>query len=307
MSQSSKVIPSSLSLLVPSLSASNVRMRDPAFVEAAVRTMMKGANHKLQIVADYDRTLSKYTENGTVCCTTHSVMEESQYMPKHFKEEAKKLKDMYMPIEFDSTKTVEEKIPKMIEWWTKGHALLGTCNLTKDTLQHMVAESNTRLRDGCKGFFEKLHQLEIPCLIFSAGVGDIILETISQQAAFHHANMKIVSNMLKFDEMGKMVGFANEDNIIHTFNKNEHAIHSSDYFNNIKHRANLLLLGDSLGDLRMAEGADHVDCSLKIGFLNFKLEENLPVYTEKFDIVIIEDESMDVVNGLMSTILNLES
>ena len=68
-----------------------------------------------------------------------------------------------------------------------------------------------------------------------------------------------------------MVGFVGEE-IIHTFNKNENAIHSSDYFYNIRHRENLLLMGDSLGDLRMAEGADHVECILKIGFLNFKVD-----------------------------------
>lgn len=69
---------------------------------------------------------------------------------------------------------------------------------------------------------------------------------------------------------GNVVGFAN-DEIIHTFNKNENTFHSSDYFYNIRHRENLLLMGDSVGDLGMAEGADHVECALKIGFLNFKV------------------------------------
>lgn len=59
--------------------------------------------------------------------------------------------------------------------------------------------------------------------------------------------------------------------MIHVYNKNENAIHSSDYFDNIRHRENLLLLGDSLGDLRMAEGAGDLECMLKIGFLNFKV------------------------------------
>ena len=58
----------------------------------------------------------------------------------------------------------------------------------------------SNLRDGCKWFFEELHKHEVPVLVFSAGVGDIILETITQQATFYDDNMKIVSNMLKFDE-----------------------------------------------------------------------------------------------------------
>lgn len=68
---------------------------------------------------------------------------------------------------------------------------------------------------------------------------------------------------------GKVVGFIGDT--IHVYNKNENVIHSSDYFENIKHRGNLLLMGDSLGDLRMAEGAEDLEFILKIGFLNFNV------------------------------------
>ena len=66
-----------------------------------------------------------------------------------------------------------------------------------------------------------------------------------------------------------MVGF--QSDLIHTFNKNKNAIKKSDYFNSIKHRHNIILLGDSLGDLTMADGAYNVKNILKIGFLNTKV------------------------------------
>ena len=44
---------------------------------------------------------------------------------------------------------------------------------------------------------------------------------------------------------GKLVGFRGE--LIHVFNKNESAVHESDYFENLSHRDNIVLLGDSLG------------------------------------------------------------
>ena len=68
---------------------------------------------------------------------------------------------------------------------------------------------------------------------------------------------------------GKMIGFKSD--IIHVFNKNEHAVHDSDYFENLSHRTNLLLMGDSLGDLQMANGADNVESKLTIGFLNTRV------------------------------------
>lgn len=66
----------------------------------------------------------------------------------------------------------------------------------------------------------------------------------------------------------KMIGFQNE--MIHIYNKNENVIHDSDYFQNIKHRTNMILMGDSIGDLHMADGAE-VGHKLKIGFLNTRV------------------------------------
>ena len=68
-----------------------------------------------------------------------------------------------------------------------------------------------------------------------------------------------------------MDGFVGE--LLHVFNKNENVIHKSDYFGNICNRSNILLMGDSLGDLRMAEGAN-CEKILKIGFLNDKVNQH---------------------------------
>ena len=59
--------------------------------------------------------------------------------------------------------------------------------------------------------------------------------------------------------------------MIHVYNKNESSIHDSDYFSNLSHRHNIILMGDSLGDLHMADGATDVKNKLKIGFLNVKV------------------------------------
>ena len=68
-----------------------------------------------------------------------------------------------------------------------------------------------------------------------------------------------------------MIGFQNE--MIHVYNKNENVIHDSDYFQNIEHRTSMILMGDSIGDLHMADGAEVVH-KLKIGFLNTRVCKN---------------------------------
>lgn len=54
-------------------------------------------------------------------------------------------------------------------------------------------------RDGYKVFFEHLAEHQIPLLIFSAGVGDVLEEVIRQNHVFH-PNVQVISNYMDFDQ-----------------------------------------------------------------------------------------------------------
>ena len=66
-----------------------------------------------------------------------------------------------------------------------------------------------------------------------------------------------------------MIGFLTDH--IHIFNKNENFLHSSNYFSTLKDKRNIVLMGDSLGDIKMAVGIPEPNNILKIGFLNEKV------------------------------------
>lgn len=281
------------------LHQSHVHVRDRQHVQQVLDKMIADGPNKLQVVADFDRTLTKFTHRGHVCATCHNVLEEGG-LPEDYKKEAYRIRDKYFSIETDPNLTIEEKTPYMVEWWTRAHELLLQYPLSKKMLHTMVATSTARLRDGCTDFFDKLHDCDIPLLIFSAGVGDIIREMISQRSHMY-PNMHVVSNDLDFDEQGQMIGFKGD--IIHVFNKNENAVHDSEYFQNLSHCTNLLLMGDSLGDLQMANGAENIEAKLTVGFLNTRVAESLELYKSKFDVVICEDETLDVVNTMVNQIL----
>ena len=56
------------------------------------------------------------------------------------------------------------------------------------------------------------------------------------------------------------------------YNKNETSVpHSSTYFQDLSHRHNVILMGDSLGDLQMSKGVEPPSTILTIGFLNDKV------------------------------------
>lgn len=55
------------------------------------------------------------------------------------------------------------------------------------------------IRDGYKLFFDHLEEQQVPLLILSAGVGDVLEEVIRQNHVFH-PNIHIISNYMDFDQ-----------------------------------------------------------------------------------------------------------
>ncbi|XP_035756011.1 7-methylguanosine phosphate-specific 5'-nucleotidase isoform X2 [Egretta garzetta] len=213
------------------------------------------------------------------------------------------LKDLlhyYYPIEIDPNRTLEEKRPLMVEWWTRAHELLSQQKIQKGDIAQIVRESDVMLRDGFNELFDQLHKYNVPLFIFSAGVGDI-LEEIIRQANVFYSNVNVVSNYMDFDDNGVLTRFKGP--LIHTYNKNNSVLQGTEYFQQLSTRTSIILLGDSMGDLTMADGVPSVENILKIGFLNDKVEEQRGKYLDAYDIVLESDETLDVVNGILRYIL----
>ncbi|NOQ38575.1 hypothetical protein GQ472_06845, partial [archaeon] len=68
-------------------------------------------------------------------------------------------------------------------------------------------------------------------------------------------------------------------------------------------RKNVILLGDSIEDIKMVKGIDY-DNIIKIGFLNENQEKSLEAYKRNFDVVILNDSGMGYVNSLLGDILD---
>uniref|UniRef100_A0A667YF18 5'-nucleotidase n=1 Tax=Myripristis murdjan TaxID=586833 RepID=A0A667YF18_9TELE len=282
--------------LPPQLSNPTVHMRDPQRVKEILQSMQKAGSNTIQVISDFDMTLTRFAYNGKRCPTCHNILDNSKLITEECKEKLKDLLNTYYPIEIDCARSIEEKLPLMVEWWTKAHELLVQQKIKKDLLAMVVRESDAMLRDGYQLFFDHLHKHSIPLLIFSAGIGDILEEVIRQAGVFH-PNVKVFSNYMDFDETGVLKAFKGE--LIHIYNKREGALLNTGHFQELRTRPNVLLLGDSLGDLTMADGVQDMENILKIGFLNDKVEERKQSYLNSYDIVLMKDETMDVPNAIL--------
>uniref|UniRef100_A0A8D0XZV0 5'-nucleotidase, cytosolic IIIB n=1 Tax=Sus scrofa TaxID=9823 RepID=A0A8D0XZV0_PIG len=258
---------------VSPLMKATVLMRQPGRVQEIVGALRKGGGDRLQVISDFDMTLSRFAYNGKRCPSSYNILDNSKIISEECRKELKALLHHYYPIEIDPDRTVKEKLPHMVEW------------------------------DGYKTFFHTLSQNHVPLLIFSAGIGDVLEEIIRQRRVFH-PNIHVVSNYMEFDEEGFLKGFKGQ--LIHTYNKNSSVCENSTFFQQLQGKTNILLLGDSLGDLTMADGVPGVENILKIGFLNDKVEEWRERYMDFYDIVLEKDETLDVVNGLLQHILQQE-
>ncbi|XP_037640078.1 cytosolic 5'-nucleotidase 3 isoform X2 [Sebastes umbrosus] len=285
---------------MPQFEKNTVHMRDPERVEQIICGLIKGGASKLQIITDFDMTLSKFAVNGKRCPSCHHIIENCNLIAEDCKEKLLQLKNKYYPIEIDSNLTMEEKFPFMVEWYFKSHTLLVESRIEKDKLTEVVRESCAVLKDGYLQFFENLQQHDVPVFIFSAGLGDI-LEEVIRQADVYYPNVKVVSNFMDFDENGVLKGFKGE--LIHVFNKHDGALRNTEYFKQVKENSNIILMGDSLGDLTMADGAPNVENILKIGYLNEKVDELLDKYLDSYDIVLVRDDTLEVPNAILQKVL----
>ncbi|KAM9309235.1 cytosolic 5'-nucleotidase 3 isoform 1-T1 [Pholidichthys leucotaenia] len=286
--------------MMPQFEKSTVHMKDPERVEQIICDLIKGGASKLQIITDFDMTLSKFSINGKRCPTCHNIVDDCKLVTDEGRQKLLQLRHKYYPIEIDPHLTMEEKYPFMVEWYFKAHSLLVEQRLERDKLAEVVRESDVALRDGFEQFFDRLHQHNVPVFIFSAGLGDV-LEEIINQAGVYHANVKVVSNFMDFDDNGVLKGFKGE--LIHVYNKHDGALKNTEYFKQLKEYSNIILLGDSMGDLSMADGVSNVETILKIGFLNDKVEERLDAYLDSYDIVLVRDETLEVPNAILQKVL----
>jgi 5'-nucleotidase len=277
----------------------SVRIHDRPRVENMINSLVMGGREKLQIISDFDRTLTKQHVDGKPTLSSFCIFSQCSQLPSGYKEQDAALCRQYRPIEIDPHISREEKAKHMVDWYQEAEKLLTGFDFRTEELEEVVRKEGIELREGTNTMLQSLQAAGVPVLVFSAGLGD----SVSAVLRYHNVllpNLHIISNYLRFNGL-QVNGF--QGDIIHSFNKNEHAIEKSDYFEVLACRNNVLLLGDELGDAGMADGVHNVDSILKIGFLYDRVEERLEEFQKHFDIVLIDDQTMDVVNGILDLVL----
>ncbi|KAJ8525944.1 hypothetical protein ON010_g15216 [Phytophthora cinnamomi] len=265
--------------------------------------------NKLVVITDFDYTLTPaFKLTGDQALTSHRLLMESEALGPEAEDVSRETFEKFYPIEQSAMLTMEEKLPFMIEWWSRTHDFIIEHGVTRSAIKKAVEESDITLREGFIEIFELLAHENVPTLIFSAGLYDVILAVLEKQyekieTKLLPTNVHLVSNKMQFDASDKVVGF--EQTLIHSLNKNASTLVDTDFWKQCQpeKRHNILLLGDSLGDADMANGLDFKEDEIvRIGFLNDGAAEKLDLYLQRFDVVLTNDASLLPVELLLHQI-----
>ena len=232
------------------------------------------------VVTDFDRTITESTSNST-----WGVMSYLKGVNKEYARKRTELYNYYRPIEIDNTLSEKEKSKQMSIWWNAHINLFFEYELRKDDLERAVAEGSLKFRDGAKDFLKTMYDNNIPVIIISAGIGNVIEEFLKINNDYY-CNIDIISNFIKF-ENGKIKSFTK--NPIHSINKNIIKM-DSNIKNKILEKNNILLIGDGISDLKMITKEQEKN-AVTVGFLEENIEGNLEIFNKSFDIVISNNGS----------------
>jgi len=277
----------------------NIYIKNPEELDKKIVRLKEGGASNFHVISDFDRTLTPAFVEGQKVGTNFAKIREGKYLGEEYSRIDYEMYALYRPQEIDDNISLEEKKKIMFKWWSEHMQLMVDYKMTRDVVLQVIKDGKVVCRNGTKEFLDTLAQKNIPVLILSAGLGNIVDEYLRHHGLFH-PNMHIVSNFLNFGEDGKATGYIHD--VVHTFNKNEGHVRNSPYFKQIEGRRNVLLLGDTPGDTTMLEGLDH-DTIIKIGYVNKETEKNKEKLAEFYDVLILDDGNMNYVNDLLKHIL----
>ena len=100
------------------LNDDGIYMKNSEKVYHVLKQIKQSCPSKLQIIADFDWTLSNYDHHEmTRNPTTFDILQNTGFMPESIKEKLFEMKNIYLPLLMDSEKSQDFKKDLMHEWY----------------------------------------------------------------------------------------------------------------------------------------------------------------------------------------------
>lgn len=235
-----------------------------------LRTFLNAGKEKIHLLLDFDRTLTKSQNELGENVSAWEIL-RAHLSPKSQKK-YQEFYNKYYTLEVEGQLTAKDAVI----WWEK---ILGLFKRDKLRWSDIVrdVEKKMPIRPYTKELFEICEKKNIPVIIISAGIKNII-EYWCQRVKIKPKI--ILSTNLIFSSQGYMMGWQ-KDSLIHALNKKEKG-HKEIREIKLK-RPNTILIGDSLDDASMIEGEKNV---LRVVIWGTIIKKRFREANKSFDLII---------------------
>ena len=237
--------------------------------------VIKLNKNNFYVLIDFDRTITEAKS-----FSAWRVLYYSELLGKEFKQKYAKIHE---ETELSKSESNEAKQKAFEQRFMAYMDLLRDCHFNKDILEKAVEKTDLTLRDGAEEFFRKMYENNIPVIIISSSIKNVIEEYLKQNHVYYD-NIYIYANDL--DMNGKK---ENDVTNVTPYNKDKIEF-SKELKKNIKDKKYILLLGDIPDDVNMVS-KEKLNHTITIGFLEKDIEANLEKYNKTFDIVLTNHAS----------------
>lgn len=263
----------------------------------------------LAVLIDFDFTITKlynYQKNKTLG-SSYRFYDESLIGGDQQKviKAQDDLCNIYIKYERDTSIDIKIREEKMHEFYSKSLDIYINPKFTRDSIGKMLEKLKDKfeIRNYLKEYFELLIELEIPILIVSGGIKEVIIDLLKQtikdfELYCMQKKIVIIANELIFDKEKGCIGYSPD--VIYTFNKSYFV--KSIIEKNFPQIENYLIFGDHLNDydcvLDLNLTQDHI---IGFGFINIKpeyiedeskkkeIKKNIEDYKRVYDVNLIGD------------------
>lgn len=215
----------------------------PEKVQAKLHRFAQAGPDSTYYLFDFDNTLttSKHTgEDVSTWTLLHGLL------PENGKTEIARLRNKYLPMEIAGSMTEKDALT----WWDSALALYIKYPVYMKDIE--AASKNVRLRDGTTRLFKSCEAADIPTVILSAGISNVIDSIVARHDI--HPSL-ILSTEFVLGEDGRVLNW-DRGSMIHILNKRERG--HTELSRIRSERPYTILVGDALQDVDMVDGDEHV-------------------------------------------------
>lgn len=234
------------------------------------------------VIVDFDRTLTTGASDASMGIIP-------KFLGGECLKERLRIYEYYRPMELDYTIEENKKKAIMKEWANNSFTLLSKYLTSEEIIENALKDANLHLRAGAKEFLKDMCDKNIPVVIMSAGVGNIIKRFLEKQEVLYD-NITLVSNFFEFKDSGAYI----DTKKIMAVSDKDYSRVPEEIRKDLDKKQSILLCGDIIEDINMIE-KEKLHRTLTIGFLDYNVDKNLDIYNEKFDIVLAKGESFDII------------